>query len=170
MTSSSPRNLAGVRRHLSAAVVCGLAVVALGAAGALGGGSPTIAQLSRTPTDSARLTVWYVFRASDCGLSDALLQDLNALARSRSVAVRGIMLDPIEDEVEFVRVTEALGIEFDVAGDSENEWRQAAVRERQSNPFMVIYQGNTRLGIITPNSIRAIRMYLPSVLDLGREP
>jgi len=120
--------------------------------------------------EPVRFTIWFVFRPSDCGLSSNLLQELNDLNSVPFVAVRGVMLDPPLDESEATRVAAALGIEFPVVLDFTGEWRQATVQARQPDPLMLVLQGTTRLGVISPALMRSLRTLTPSAMLLGRDP
>ena len=79
------------------------------------------------------------------------------------------MLNAIDEEAEAQRLTQALGIEFPVIQDRGDRWGRSALALRQTNPFLMVFKDSTRLGVVSPAMIRALRAHIPSGLSPGRD-
>lgn len=160
-----------VARFSTATLVIAILAAVAGGAGARSFSAPELRDLAEpAPGDSARVTIWVAFRPSDCKLPPELIRELNQLDQSMAVAVRGVLLESIEDPAEAQRLIHLLGIRFQVVTTDSERWRAAARADRYSDPMVIVFEGDRRLGTFSPRLMRSLRAYLPSAVTLGADP
>lgn len=131
--------------------------------------APTVAELTAGREVTSRTTIWLVFRAPDCGISAELIAHLNSLDASDRVSVVGVMLFSPADSATRRGLRDALGIQFAVEYDENGEWRAAFNRERTREPALIVRDGVSLLGSVSPHFMREFKALALSEIPMERE-
>lgn len=155
-------------RWFLAVLACTSATAVLTAAG-VSRVTPRIAALANRPSAEARSIVWVVFRASDCGLSDDFIDQLNAIDATSRVKVVGVMLGAPRDSASRAGLVDELGMRFEVVADESGAWLAAMKRERKRDPLLLIQSRTSLLGEVSPQFLSEYVAYGLSGVQMERQ-
>jgi hypothetical protein len=155
-------------RLLLAVLACTSATAVLTAAG-ISRVTPGIAALANRPSAEAQSVVRIVFRASDCGLSDAFIEQLNAIDATSRVKVVGVMLGAPRDSASRAGLVQELGMRFEVVADERGAWLAAMKRERKRDPLLLLQSRRSLLGEVSPQLLSEYVAFGLSGVQMERE-
>lgn len=98
----------------------------------------------------------FVFRPTDCALSSAQADSINALPAHLGIRFRAVMVEPPPDSLDARRLAAELGLGAKVHLDYEGVWRSALARDHIEAPLIILSKGSDIVGIISPHRAQAI--------------
>ena len=122
--------------------------------------APPLADLLASETPGF-LDLTLVFRPLDCQLPLEIIEELNELALTEAVVVRGVMLGPVPKGKDLDNLLQGLRITFPVVEDSDGHWSEALMQAAIPNPTLFIYRSGLRHAAITLDGLQTLKRYLP---------